>query len=355
MSSVYKLQIHKWLKGPKLSQFSAELIQSTAVGAEAVHGVLEKVRSGELDAKLPARPPVAEWFALYEDHRRVSLAVFKYFPEVMGKGEKGQEAMDSWREELVAIKNDPAKFKRRLRRASYRMITQAILSAFSQRRRDYKRHLDALRREMRGQEVKDNRDLGKILAKSPEFHWYMRVALPCVVAYKTFPITLLRKARRKGKSGKAAAAQAEAIERLVRLDATMLYEPTIERWWNGVDGPVRQIRFEQLQNWAREGMDTGKFSLRLVKQSLGGLILAMANLYGMHWTWTSQKLTPAEITAEQVRQLFYAVAQDKAGRVMGVCDEDLEDLELESWRRAIMTHRKLWKRMFGPGGGFKSA
>lgn len=355
MSSVFKLQIHKWSEGPKLSLFSLEIIQSIAIGAEAVHGVIEKLRSGEIDDRLPGRPDLDEWLKFYDDHRRVSVEVMRIFPEIMGRGQDGQDKLDAWRKEAVTIKNDPEKFKRKLKRAGRASLLHAIGTGFQMACFSYKKHLEEARLELKGKQKPDKRDLGKILKNRHEFHWYMRVGLPCVIVYRTFPITLLRKAIRGGKKRRPSPAQASAIERLVRLDPLMMHHPAIVKWWNEAHGAVRQARFKQLTAWAAEGLDTGKFSARQIKESLGGLILEMAATFGRYMTLQEPKLHDPELTAEQVRQLFYAVAQDKAGFAMGVVDEDLEDLERGSWRRAIHEHKKIWHRMFAAGGGFKSA
>jgi hypothetical protein len=53
----------------------------------------------------------------------------------------------------------------------------------------------------------------------------------------------------------------------------------------------------------------------------------------------------AELSAEQIRGLFNAVAQDRAGKTMGVVDSDLAEIQSESWRKAISRHKQLWKVM----------
>lgn len=357
MPSVFKLKICKWSQQPglALSIFSLEIIQSIAVGTMAVHGVLEKLRTGELDEKLPGRPPLQDWLKFYDDHRRVSVEVMKIFPEVMGEGQDGQNSIDAWRKESVAIKNDPEKFKRRLKRMGKLKLLRGIGAGVQFARFGHKKHLGELRLELMGKEKKDKRDLLKLLTDRPEFLWYLRVGLPCVVLYKTFPITLLRKAIRAEKAKRSTAVQAYAIERLVRLDPLMMNHPAIERWWNSAHGPVRLARFKQLATWASEGLNCGKFSACLVKEAMGGLILEIAERFGKHFTWPNMKVYDPQITAEQVRELFYAVTKDRSGSSMGVVDEDLEDLQRGSWRRAITTHKKMWKRMFDAGGGFKSA
>ncbi len=61
----------------------------------------------------------------------------------------------------------------------------------------------------------------------------------------------------------------------------------------------------------------------------------------------------ANVNATQIRGLFDAVAQDRAGRDLGVFDEDLQDMQLETWSKQIRTSRRLWQAMLpslaGPG------
>lgn len=356
MPSVFKLQIHKALDEAKLSYLSKELIQDVAVGADWVHGVMEAIREGTVDERLPAKPEPAVWLGYYRDHRRVTVAINNYFPEVLGgKGEEGQRNLDDLRAAMNQARENPTKFKNQLKRFGKKRLVLFLQEIFRARGKAYKRHLEEVRRELTGTGRKDKRNVDRILEKSPEFHWYLRVALPCVVVYRTFPITLLRMARRRGKGASGAAAQARAIERLVRLDPMAIHDPKIERWINGVHGSVRELRIQQVNAWVSEGLDTGKFSARMVKQSMGGLILALAELFGRYWSWVPPLLREPYIEARHVLELFHAVQRDKAGKVVGVYDEDLVDLQLESWRRAIKTQRKLWIKMLGPGGGFKSA
>ena len=68
MTSVYKLQIHKWAEKTGLNMMTIRTAQEAAIAAPAVFELVRLVRSGKLDEWLPGRPSPHEWLSLYTDH-----------------------------------------------------------------------------------------------------------------------------------------------------------------------------------------------------------------------------------------------------------------------------------------------
>lgn len=129
----------------------------------------------------------------------------------------------------------------------------------------------------------------------------------------------------------------------MRLDPLVIYDPEIERWINGVDGATRILRQELVESWRSTGLDYGQFSPVQVKQSLGGLIWAFSERLGRYWLPPRLfEFKDSRMTAEQVRDLYHAVAQDRQGRRAGVCDEKIVNVQAASWRRGISHYKRLW-------------
>jgi hypothetical protein len=270
MRSVYKLHIHRWATSVKLNMAGAMLAQNIAVNAERCFVLVDKLRKGTIDLRLPPRPPPEVWFPLYEDHRRMTGALADLFPDLLGDGESVQALLDESRAFSVFAKNDPAGLRDWLDRAGPVVLRKWLYFGYRTAHRVYKRGLKTRRRELSDDLSDHGMDFGQQLRNSPELYFYVRVVLPCLAVYKTLPSSLFRRARPNGPG------QADAVEKLVRVDDMAQHHKLIERWCNGVDGAIRADRKSLLRLWEERGLKDGQFSCCQMKQSLGGLIWAMS-------------------------------------------------------------------------------
>lgn len=152
--------------------------------------------------------------------------------------------------------------------------------------------------------------------KSPEAIFLMRVQVPCFMLYGTFPHTLLKMAQ----SGND-----KALEKLIRLDKSIIFEPKISEIIHQAQGLKAQARMAMIQK-AFISPPKAKLSRKKVKCLLGGLISHISILF-------NQKLSAAEI-----RKLFDAIALDMTGDI----DQGLENMVGEVFEKEIQRSRKFW-------------
>ncbi|MEX2386685.1 MAG: hypothetical protein WD534_02320 [Phycisphaeraceae bacterium] len=288
MASIYKLRIHRWAKGKTLNAIAVMQAQQLACLAEGVHDLLLKLRQRKIDGHLPARPPVAVWLALYQDHRRVMLGTADQMPEIVGTGDELVELLDGSQALSVYAKNRPHRVKRWLRRIGGPRIIRWLRIGFRLVGRQYKQHLRQIQADLKQQAGGAADDLEAMLQRSPELYYFARVVLPCVVVYRRLPAMLLRRAR---------LGDAQAIEQLVRVDDLAVHHATIQAWANEQPGAIRQERQRLLRQWAEQGLDHGQFNRRQVKVSLAGLISAYAQTLGHLLVLRTGQVIPAKLTA----------------------------------------------------------
>lgn len=361
MGSVYKLQVHRCAANVGCNALILATAQFAAANTGRLVEVLHQLRQGKLDELLPARLPIDQWVSLYSEHRRVMMCVADHFPHLLGNGSKTLARLDQYRAISTMVRTDPKAFAALIERRGEAWLMRLFSTGRNLGLRQYRRHLQALEADFSG--VGDDAngpDFGTRLKESPELLFYFRVVLPCLCVYQTHPASLLRKARRATNEQQ----RAQAIERLVRIDPMMAHEPSVVEWCHGSDsGTVRKARMEQIDHWCRTGLD-GRFSSMQVYASIGGLIWGLVESFGLYIDSKRQKLRKPSITAEQIRQLFYAVEEDRRrlggkGRLgadtPSVALPALDDLTLDGWRKAIYRQRKLWGPLLkNPGAGQKS-
>jgi hypothetical protein len=355
LSSVYKLHVHRWAEQVGCNVLILSQVQTIAVGSGRVYRLMEWVRKGEFDRLLPAPPSAADWLPLYEDHRRITRGVADRFPELLGSGPEAQAKIDWTRAFSTWARTYAAGFEEWLEQQGRHKLNRWVRAGLRLGHRQYKRHLEAMRYDLAGGMVEDADDFGASVKQSPELYFYLRVVLPCFCVYRKYPAMLLRRARRANKPE----FQAEAIESLIRIDRYAVADAAIERWINGHDdGMTRRIRQEQVEQWKATGIN-GRYSKMQVYESMGGLILAMVRRFGAYWSFGKIGLQPGSITAAQVRDLFFAVEAERR-KLGAISDGDstlpngFDDMELESWRKAVTRHAKCWDQLLKTMGGQKS-
>ena len=341
MPSPYKLRIHRWAEHRRVSLLTAQLAQGIAVSAEMVYELMAMLRGGQVDSQMPPRPPAAQWLGMYDDREQVFLAACDAMPGMIGSGDDVRELLHGSRALSTQAKNDPAAIKTELESINPQRLMRRVRAAQRLEQRGYRHHLICLQELMDDEDAEnDAQDFGEALATSPELCFFFRVTLPCVVIHRRFPVQLLRKAKQ---------GDIKAIEALVRVDDLAAHHPIIEAWASQQPGNVRQERLRQLRHWAEQGLDHGQFSRKQVKQLLAGLIAAQCEQMGMVIDFSTGQTTQGKLTARDICDLFNAVAQDRAGRTLGVVDEDLAEDQIESFSRRIRPYKQLWRNIL-PGG-----
>lgn len=349
MSSVYKLRIHAWAETAQLGLETVKMAQMVAVYAEPVFQLLTWLRDGEVDKHLPRRPEPDIWLSFYEDHRALRGAVADLFPQEFGGSSQVEQLLGAGRMVSSWAVNDPKGFRGWLKQVfgTPAAIKRHFSKNYRQARRDYKKHLEEMRRMMGPPRASKDDGFGEMLGTNHAIHFYFRIFLPCMALYGKTPLMLLRQIRLRK------ATQAEAVEQLMRLDDMAEYRPEVERWRNGVGGEERKNRLHQIKYWQSRGTRDGQFSERRVKQMMGGLIAALAE-GGKCYRWGEFKVLPHKVSAEDIFQLFEAVAEDKANLNPAVAeqvaegadldvDQDLDGMSMAVWRREVARYKRQWR------------
>lgn len=341
MNRPHKLTINIWAEAHGLSILSAILSHQAVMMTAMMWEGSCRLRSGELDAKLPGRPPADQWLAMYRDRRRVFRVLAGVMPEWEMTGSEAEEALDLSRALQIYARNDPDAYRAEFREAFGKINPKRFQAWFRlgqrEARKVYLQHLKEMAGVAAGEHYHDPSEFACLVSDYPEVHYFVRIVFMCLVEYATLPIDLLRQARHGDE---------RAIERLLRLDDQMLYEPRIERWLNSAGGTMRQARREQAMAWIAKG-PVGQNHEWHYKQCVGGLISALSRR--VFFTWDGRKLKPQPLTAPQIQQLFDAWYRDTHGRREAVMlDPAFAKVQPESWADQVRTYRKQWDRVLFP-------
>jgi dGTP triphosphohydrolase len=163
-------------------------------------------------------------------------------------------------------------------------------------------------------EAKRNKFMNSI--KNPELIFFFRVQAPCFMLYGTYPHMLLKKAQ---------ADDDEALEKLIRLDKSIIFDPKISEIIHQAQVLKAQAKMTMIKK-AFISNPKSKFSMKKVKCLMGGLISYFS-------IKMNQKLSAAEI-----RKLFDAIARDKTDDI----DHDLGDLVGAVFEKPIQRSRSFW-------------
>jgi hypothetical protein len=208
-------------------------------------------------------------------------------------------------------------------------------------KREYKKHLLELHRDVRnGYAFEGEDDFGPALSREPAIYFYSRVTLPAILLWQMTPQRLLRQAR----SATSESKRLQAVERLIRLDPLSIHLDEIRDWVNVSDGGIRNERERMMLKWRQQGMKHGKFERAKFKAVMGALIQSIVERMGTRLD-LSGKWHPSTITAPQIRWLLHAAAKDRAGRFKGVYDQDIADMQDDSWSKQLHRYRKYWDKL----------
>jgi hypothetical protein len=319
------------------------MIQKAAVMAEPMYDMMQALRDKRFDAALPRLPKLDEWLPYYRDHRSMTQGLGNAMPKLWGMdGDEAQTLLDDSRAISQYTSTHREEVTSEIRRTMKpHKLQQLFRVSFKLAVKDYKNHLHELRREMRGPVVDDGaEEFGVALERSPAVYFYTRVVIPSIVLWRTTPLRLLRQAR----GSKGPVIQAEAIERLVRLDPLAMHFPEVREWTNVSDGPTRQHREALALHWRTQGLNHKKISRTTFKEVIGAMIQSAAVRLGRYYDF-SKGWTNVTMNATHVMSLFNAVAHDRARRVKGVYDTDLANLQSSSWSRQLSRYRRCWDQL----------
>lgn len=350
MSSPYKLHIHKWADNKSISMAGASMCQYAAALTPAAIEMVKAFRQGELEKRLPARPPLDVWQNFYRSPGLLTHDLGDAMPEVSGSGSYVTRKLRNVHRFAVTVEKDPEQFKSEIASMSRKEVHRLVNVSYRLARRHYNRNL----RDMQGMlhnynDWADASVFERELHEAPAVYFFIRITLPCFILCEDTPANLLQRASN---------GEADAIEKLLRLDDRAGLFPEVDRWINEEQALTRIERRAQATQWMHQGFDYGREITTLrVKQIMGGLAWAMCKLFKVYLDLSDGQCKPCKVTASDIRELMNASAKDrtKPSQRRGFCDAELYDLTLPSWRQSIRKPRDIWFKMFGQWGARKSA
>jgi hypothetical protein len=371
MSPGEKLHIHRWAVKHNLPAMMAMIVLPLAVASDESYELIAMRRAGQLNRVLPPRPELKQWLRLYRRHRGILKSLADKFGSPLGDGRQtlqeigkarvwsrrvGQNSttakepvvggsttasphglpawllwIKEWCARLSGNVGDTGKQKDVDCNGPWMAMLEAIARPCADLPKEYRDCLDGQVDLLGPWGFKEGSELAAVFSSSVEVQFFVEVLLPCHVQYEMTPLALLKKAR----SGKL-----NAIERLLRLDGAMIGDAKILGWLNEGGPDVRRVRMEDVGKWGTEGV-RGRFSAMQVRESFGALMSVVGERMGFRFR--DGKLVKGELTAREIMELFGAVDADRgelSGRAIEV--EGWDDLNLESWKKAIQRRRKSW-------------
>ena len=151
----------------------------------------------------------------------------------------------------------------------------------------------------------------------PEIIFFIRVFAPCFTLYKIYPLDLLNK---------AVNGDDKALEQLIRLDKSAIFEPKISKLIHEAQVLKAQARMSMIKR--AFSSQPKAMQMQTIKCQLGGLVLFISELL-------KQKLNPSDI-----KQLYDSIAKDLR---IDMHDQDLHKMTVPTFAKRINRNHLMWK------------
>lgn len=282
----------KWVKDK--NPFLAVMSLTIAGFSKECFELFESIRKGKrLEGDLPL-PSLKTWLKLYRNPKRIGRVLFNALCVNYNNTVKSEQLKD----ELVKMISNNNEKRNEITYPTSEEFKEFIINDFESETNEAKR-----------------KEFLKNLTK-PEIIFFFRVMAPCFSLYGTYPIELLNKAQN---------GDDDALEKLIRLDKSIIFEPKISEIIHQAQALKAQAKMSMIKK-AFISKPKVKIKMKTIKCHLGGLI-----------SYFSEKLNQ-KITAAEIRNLFDAISLDMNDDI----DNDLDDLVGESFEKAIQRSRNFW-------------
>lgn len=292
--------------------FSSSIFLFIAASSNEMHELINSVRKGKRIEGDVTLPKLKTWLKLYKNPKRIGKALLNAMVQYDQESAKEVEILDALNKGATLIKNNPEKCKSELEK----LTVEEKQIAFEQSMMIFEELRQLIISDLNGEVNEEKGNQLRNSIKSPELIFFFRVQAPCFILYGTYPYMLLKKAQ----TGDDA-----ALEKLIRLDKSIIFEPKISEIIHHAQALRAQARMSMIQK-AFIGKPKAKTSIKKVKILLGGLI----SYFSMKF---NQKLSAIEI-----RNLFDAIALDNNDDI----DQDLGNMVGEPFEKAIQRSRNFW-------------
>jgi hypothetical protein len=300
----------KWAENK--NPFLAAIFLEIAGSSEYIHELINSLRKGKRIEGDISLPKLKTWLKLYKNPKRIGRAALNLMAEQDQASAKEVKILREIDAGARSIQENPEKFK-----AEYKKLTtEEKQTLFEQSMGMFKELQQHIINDLFGQvsEAKRNKFMSGL--KNPDLIFFFRVQAPCFILYKTYPHMLLNEAQNGND---------DALEKLIRLDKSIIFEPKIREIIHQAQALKAQARMTMIKK-AFINTPKTKISRKKVKFLMGGLISYFS-------IKMNQKLSTIEI-----RNLFDAIAMDMTDDI----DQDLANNVGESFEKEINRSRKLW-------------
>ena len=275
--------------------------------------LFNSVRKGKrIEGDIPL-PLIKTWIKLYNNPKRIGKALFSSMAEYNQDSEKQTKIFQLINEDARKMQKDGEKYKAELEKIPLderKIIFEEgvkILEEFKELTiTDY---ISKVTETERKKFIKNIR--------KPELIFFFRVQAPCFSLYGTYPHILLKQAQN---------GDDEALEKLIRLDKSIIFEQKISEIIHQAQAMKKQERMTMIKK-AFISKPKLKMNMKTIKCHLGGLI-----------SYSSIALNQ-KITAAEIRNLYDAISLDMNDDI----DNDLgDDMVGEPFEKAIQRSRNFW-------------
>jgi hypothetical protein len=301
----------KWAEGK--NPFLAGVALKIAGFSETCFKMSELLREEKrIEGYIPL-PLLKKWLKPYRNPKRIGKALFNAMESVNDDNAKEAKILQILNEGASQLQNNVDKVKNgliKLTQDEWKLIEENSTKMME----EFKEL--AIHNFVSEFIEKDNEQFKKNLA-TPEMIFFIRVIAPCFSIYYMYPHELLRQAQ-KGDD--------DALEKIIRLDKSIIFEPKISEIIHQAQALKEQARMNMIKT-AFTSPPSAPLKMRTIKDHLGGLILYLSEAI-------KQKMTTDDIVS-----LYDAIAED-----MGIAegDRDLEKVETDAFDRAIRRARNKW-------------
>jgi len=308
----------QWVKDKSPLIKSASLLVTTS--SEPFLEVLKTVKAGDPIEENVKLPPLQAWLNLYRNHKKVYHAVTKFFRQL---NEDTATVINLYEEMLSGLHTFKQLTPSELNNMLDKLTPEDQKKLFATTKIRLEKFSDILANDSmnNGNEIKKlSKDEKRRLKKSrsrPEMIFFVRVWIPCFLLYGEYPPYLLRKARR---------GDDDALEKLLRLDKSLIYDKKIQAIFHLETVAKKRARMTLITK-ALQNTPKAKLDIQKIKYLFAGFLSLISIGIG-------QRLAAAEI-----HRLFDAVARDMD---KGYADSDLI-VSPETFEKAIQRARTFWQ------------
>jgi ribosomal protein S17E len=307
-------------KSPLLAMVSLALVES----AGRCLDMLELFKSRNVIRNFPLPSNIDQWLNLYRNHRKLNKGLTDAYRKLGSEESKNADIYELVLKSFKELKKLTYEERKRI---FENLSTAESQNVFTESKNKVAGMQDRVMNLFKDNDTEinlnevsesDKKKYEKFL-KKPETIFFLRVWIPCFLVYRTYPQRLLRKAR-KGDE--------EALDKLIRLDKMIVYDPKIkEIFYNAQDDDNRRSTINTITTAIQKNPKI-IIDIKKMKYAIAGLISSISQALG-------QKLTAAEIG-----KLFNAIAKD-SGEITG--DDDIT--VGETFEKEVKRYRDLWQVM----------